>query len=589
MASIRTGALVIFAAGFCVAAIQPFASLHQRISMRDGVRLCTNIFRPSNVARGPVILVRTPYGKQSVLTANYQFFVDQGYAVVLQDVRGRYDSEGFFTPVSQETADGEDTLNWVGRQPWCDGNIGMMGGSYVGMTQWRAALGNSPYLKAIFPVMAGSDDYLDRYYSPGGALKLGHRLEWIAENMKPTGFTPPPFRTIVDHLPLRTSDVAAAGRIVDYYQQALNHPTYDTYWKERSTYRSLGRLKTPVFIVAGWYDNYAQSDLAAYSKLREKYPSSRIVIGPWPHNMSMRFPGTDFGPDAMAPIRTYQLRWFDYWLRRRGALEWSESPVQVFVMGENRWRRLQKWPPDTVEMTPFFLDSGGRANTLEGDGRLHRHAPRAAEDDDFIYDPRDPVPTRGGAVCCNDVVFPWGPMNQQAVERRKDVLVYTSRPLKKDLEVIGPVRAILYVSSSAPDTDFTAKLVDVFPDGEARNLTDGILRLRYRNGLELPEPITPGKVYPVTIDVGVTANVFEAGHRIRLEVSSSNFPRFDRNPNTGRATAGETELRTARQKLWHSPQRPSHLLLPVIPNANPKLTYPVRAGYLGKDPHFKAR
>ncbi|MEO8660962.1 MAG: CocE/NonD family hydrolase [Bryobacteraceae bacterium] len=557
--------------------------------MRDGVRLCTNVFRPSIVARGPVLLVRTPYGKQSVLTPNYQFFVDQGYTVVIQDVRGRYDSEGRFTPVSQETADGEDTLNWVGRQPWCDGNVGMMGGSYVGITQWRAALGNSPYLKAIFPVMAGSDDYLDRYYSPGGALKLGHRLEWIAENMKPAGFTPPPFRTIVDHLPLRTSDVTAAGRIVDYYQQALNHPTYDTYWKEQSTYRSLGRVKTPAFIVAGWYDNYAQSDLAAYSKLREKYPSSRIVIGPWPHNMSMQFTGTDFGSDSMAPIRTYQLRWFDYWLRGRGSPERSESPVQVFVMGENRWRGLRQWPPETAEMTPFFLDSGGRANTLDGDGQLHRHAPRVPEDDDFIYDPRDPTPTQGGAVCCNDVVLPWGPMNQQAVERRKDVLVYTSRPLREDLEVIGPVRAVLYVSSSAPDTDFTAKLVDVFPDGQARNLTDGILRLRYRKGLEQAELMTPGRVYPVTIDVGVTANVFQAGHRIRLEVSSSNFPRFDRNPNTGRAMAGETELRTARQKLWHGPQRPSHLLLPVIPRSNAKLTYPVRAGYLGKEPHFKAR
>lgn len=562
----RAFVLSLAAVSLCAAAPSPVATLHQLVRVRDGVRLCTNIFQPGGVARGPVLLVRTPYGKPAELRGNYRYFVEQGYSLVIQDVRGRYDSEGLFTPVEQETADGEDMLNWIGRQPWCDGNIGMMGGSYLGIAQWRAALGNSPYLKAIFPVVAGADEYLDRYYSPGGALKLGHRLLWIAENMRIAGFPMPPFAGFVNRLPERSADRAAAGASIDFYQRALDHPSYDTYWKEASTYRSLGHVKVPVFIVGGWYDNYVESDLRAFQKLQPRAPENRIVIGPWPHNMSIKFPGVDFGPDSSAPIRTLQSRWFDRWLRGRATNETSDPPVRVFLMGENKWRSFRQWPPEESVVTPFFLDSRGHANTLDGDGRLRRWGAAArAEQDEFIYDPRDPVPTRGGAVCCNHEVFPWGPLDQQVVERRKDVLVYTSQALQEDLDVVGPVRAVLYVASSAPDTDITAKLVDVFPDGHARNLTDGILRLRYRKSLEQPEPMKPGTVYAVTVEVGVTANVFRAGHRIRLEVSSSNFPRFDRNPNTGRPIAGETELRTARQTIWHSLQKPSHLLLPVVP------------------------
>ena len=550
------------ACGVCAA---PVAMLHQRIAMRDGVHLCTNIFRPEGVRRGPVLLIRTPYGKPNDLTGNYQYFVEQGYAVVIQDVRGRKDSEGRFRQVEQETADGEDTLNWIGRQPWCDGNIGMLGGSYLGIAQWRAALGNSPYLKAIFPVVSGSDEYLDRYYSPGGALKLGHRLLWMAENVRAPGFPLPPFSTFVNHLPLRTSDRAATGRTVDFFQQALNHPFYDTYWKEASTFRSLNRVKVPAFLVSGWYDNYVESDLDTLRKLLPRFPEDRIVVGPWPHNMSIKFPGIDFGPDAGAPIRRYQKLWFDRWLRGRTADDALALPVQVFVMGENRWRGFSRWPPEESVATPFYLDSAGGANTLEGDGRLRRHPPDHELADRFLYDPHDPVPTRGGALCCNPNVFPWGPMDQRAVERRKDVLVYTSRPLPYDFEIAGPVRVVLYVETTAPDTDITAKLIDVFPGGEARNLTDGILRLRYRTSLEKPELLQPGSVYAVTVDAGVTANVFKMGHRIRLEVSSSNFPRFDRNPNTGRPIADETQWRQARQTVWHGPLKPSHLLLPAVP------------------------
>jgi len=323
-------------------------------------------------------------------------------------------------------------------------------------------------------------------------------------------------------------------------------------------------VKVPVFIVGGWYDNYVEGDLKAFQKLQARGPEDRILIGPWPHNMSIKFPGIDFGPDSSAPIRTYQTQWFDRWLRHKKASQAGGLPVRVFVMGENRWHDFHQWPPDETASVPYFLDSSGHANTLDGDGGLRRAAAPQTTRDEFVYDPRDPVPTRGGALCCNPKVFPWGPMDQRPVERRNDVLVYTTPPLREDLEVLGRVRAVLYVATTAPDTDLTAKLVDVFPDGEARNLADGILRLRYRKSLEQSELLQPGRVYPVTVDVGVTANLFRAGHRIRLEVSSSNFPRFDRNPNTGRAIAGETELRVAHQTIWHGAQRPSHLLLPVL-------------------------
>jgi len=239
--------------------------------------------------------------------------------------------------------------------------------------------------------------------------------------------------------------------------------------------------------------------------------------------------------------------------------------VEIFVMGANRWREEREWPPEQARARNLYLDGSGRANTLEGDGALSDRLARHGSQDHYEFDPRDPAPTRGGAVCCNPRVFPWGPMDQRPVERRWDVLVYTSRPLKSEVEAIGPVRVVLYVSTSAKDTDFTAKLVDVFPDGYARNLTDGILRLRYRNSLERPELAQAGEIYTVAVDAGVTSNVFMKGHRIRVEISSGNFPRFDRNPDTGAPIADETRIVKASQTVYHDRAHPSRLVLMVMP------------------------
>jgi len=289
----------------------------------------------------------------------------------------------------------------------------------------------------------------------------------------------------------------------------------------------------------------------------------RILIGPWPHNMTVKFDGLDFGPDSMVALRGIQMQWFDQFLKGKDTPLLSKPPVRIFVMGANRWQDEPEWPP-RAQLEWFYLESRGHANTLTGDGKLEMHAPGGPAPDRFVFDPNSPAPTMGGAVCCNPKVFPWGPMDQRTVEKRRDVLVYTTAPLKKDMEVIGPVRVVLYASTSAGDTDFTAKLVDVFPDGRAQNLTDGILRVRYRKSLEKAELIRPGEIAKLTIDAGVTGNVFQKGHRIRIEISSSNFPRFDRNPNTGRNIADETELRKASQTIYHDAQHPSRLVLPVI-------------------------
>jgi hypothetical protein len=538
--------------------------LNVRVPMRDGVRLSANIFLPGDRARGPAIVERTPYGKGLDITPLYQAFVDHGYAVVAQDVRGRYESEGVFDPLEQEPNDGDDTLNWVARQPWCDGKIGMIGGSYRGIVQWKAAVLGNPHLKAIFPIVSGWDDYRDRFYSEGGAMKLGPRLEWMAENLKVPGYQPN-FDKYVLHLPLRTSDIAATGRQSRMFQEALNHPAFDSFWRAISVKERIQTIRTPVFAVGGWYDNFVESDLEAYSALHKASGLNRLIVGPWPHNMSYRFEGVDFGGDSQLPVRALQLAWFDHWLMGKDEPALSGPPMKIFVMGSNKWREESEWPPAEARPVAFYLSSGGHANTLGGDGALTDKPVERSTRDHFVFDPRNPAPTRGGAVCCNPRVLPWGPMDQRPVEQRKDVLVYTTKPLESDLETIGPVRVILYAATSAKDTDFTAKLVDVFPDGDARNLTDGILRLRYRGSLDKQELAKPGEVYRISIDAGVTSNVFLKGHRIRVEISSSNFPRFDRNPNTGGRIADETKTVTASQTVYHDRGHPSELVLLVMP------------------------
>jgi len=573
-------------AGAAVSRAGMSVQLHVRVTMRDGVHLDTNVFRPAAAGRTGVILFRTPYGKGDNLPPGYRAFIDHGFTVVTQDVRGRNASEGVFDSIRYEGPDGYDTIDWIARQTWSNGRVGMSGGSYRGIVQWKAAVLDNPHLKAICPVVSGWDDYADRFYSTGGALKLEHRLVWLSENMPAPGFRPPPLASFIYHLPLRTIDQAATGHAIDMYQKALDHPDYDDYWKNISVRQRIDRVKSAVFSVAGWYDNYVESDLDAFSALRENGTPAHILVGPWTHNMAARFRDGGFGAHSMAPIRRYQIEWFDHWLNDPPGPEPPEAPVHIFVMGADEWRDEQEWPLKRTRYTPAYLASGGRANSVSGDGELSFSENSAAVADYFLYDPARPVPTMGGAICCDPRILPWGPMDQAEVEKRPDVLVYTGERLRAPLEVTGPVRAMLYVATSARDTDFTAKLVDVEPNGATRNVVDGILRLRYRDGLEKQVLAHPGEVYPIMVDLGVTSYVFLPDHRIRVEISSSNFPRFDRNPNTGRPIADETKLRIARQTVLHDAQHPSHILLPIIGNPPAALTSAAAARYSPKKDHL---
>ena len=579
-----TGCFLIALAIRVIAQIEHPAHItaHAFIRMHDGVHLAANIFRPAEHGRFPAILVRTPYGKGVEMSAHYHAFVDRGYAVVAQDVRGRYESQGVFSPLDQEPRDGDDTINWIAAQPWSDGGVGMMGGSYLGISQWEVAVLNNPHLKAIFPIVSGDDDYRDRFYSTGGAFKLGNRLLWTSENMRLAGYDPPDFWKFIWTLPVRKTDVVATGHKSPMLQQAFDHPSEDAFWKNLSTRRKLKDFHVPVFTVGGWYDNFVESDLDAFSILRKHSSIDRIVIGPWPHNMSIPITTVDYGPHALVALRRAQLEWFDQWLKHKDMPLTSQPPVRIFVMGVDQWRDEQEWPLARARETRFYLKSDGHANTVFGDGVLSPEPATGSARDEFVYDPQHPVPTVGGAVCCNPDVFPWGPIDQRKVEKRKDVLVYSTPPLADDLEVTGPIEVVLHAASSVPDTDFTAKLVDVYPNGQAMNLTDGILRARYRNSLEKPKLMKSGRIYKFTIDVGVTSNVFRKGHRIRLEISSSNFPRFDRNPNTGRPVADETQLAKASQTIHHDQLHDSYLLLPVIPQPLPRLTSTAPTRYFAK-------
>lgn len=546
------------------------ALLDVQVPMRDGVRLATDVFVPKATGRWPAVLVRTPYNRKTSASASYRYFVRRGYAVVIQDVRGRFESQGTFESAKQEGPDGSDTVNWIAGQSWSNGRVAMAGSSYLGLAEWWAALEDNPHLDAISPMCSGNDEYLDRYYSTGGALKLGHRLLWLVQNLAPRNQVRPTFRTYIDHLPLRTIDVQAINQALPLWRNALNHPSYDSYWENRSVREESRRVSIPVLSFGGWFDNYVESDLDAFARLSLQHVPVETWIGPWAHNPGIKFATRDFGKDASLAIRSKQADWFDLWLKKAHQLsDHNPEPLlYIFVMGPNVWREEHEWPLARTRYTPLYLASQGHANSASGDGALHWAGISKSRPDQFIYDPRNPVPTTGGAVCCDPKLMPAGPLDQQAVEERPDVLVYTSQPLTQPMEITGHVRASLYIATSANDTDFTAKLVDVQPDGRPLMVTDGIQRLRYRLSLQHPVLVKRNATYQISVDVGVTSYVFLPGHRLRVEISSSNFPRFDRNLNSTGPNADQTKLVKARQTVFHDQRYPSALILPLVPSEN---------------------
>jgi len=542
--------------------------LDVKVPMRDGIQLSTNIFLPNEEGSFPTILVRTPYGNGDANKGTPRAYAQAGYAYVIQDTRGRFESQGIFNPHMDEAQDGYDTQEWISKQAWCNGKIGTTGPSYVGFTQWISAPLGSPAVKAMFPMLTCTDIHDDLIYA-SGALQLSLAIGWGAmvtvqpgENLAKINF-----QELYGYLPL-TGYPKILGREISFYNDWLAHPDYDDYWLSETVGNKFNHINVPIYNWSNWYDIFAKSTTENFHRMREEAPteearrSQKLLMGGGAHGIPVQKVGErDFGENAKIDIGTIERRWFDRWLKdeRNGIME--EAPVKIFVMGINQWRDEQEWPLARTRYTRYYLHSNGKANTLHGDGVLDVESPRDETSDIFKYDPNDPVPTNGGS----NLTLPAGPFDQRKIEERSDILVYTTTPLKEPVEVTGPIHLILYASSSASDTDFTAKLVDVCPDGTAWNLTDGIIRARYRNSSKNPELIVPGKIYRYDIDLWVTSNVFLKDHCIRLEISSSNFPRFDRNPNTGHPFGKDAEVITAEQTVYHNWEYPSYIVLPIIP------------------------
>jgi len=582
------------------------------VAMRDGVRLATDVYRPAKdgvplAGKFPVVLERTPYGKDDRGAA--PAFARRGYVAIVQDVRGRYRSEGTWHGFRAEVADGYDTARWIASQPWCDGHLGMVGSSYNGGTQHAMALSGAPLLTAIVP--------MDALSNPGrwgirhdGAFEL-RMLNWVLSLVGPDGSpesADPATRSALTHLseqvhdyakglPLRrgTTPLKLIPEYEDWLITAMTHGDYDDYWRDSgvSVVDHLQDYKdVPVCHVTGWYDSWSGpvANLSYPGLLKTKKSPQRLIIGPWTHGgQENSFAGeAEFGPAAAVSWLDLNLRWLDRWLKGVSNGVDAEPPVRIFVMGggdahktpEGRlfvggsWRDENEWPLSRAVDTAYYLHA---------DGTLSAAKPPASAPSHYSADPQHPVPTLGGNISSGDALAANGVMDQRCrptvwtcedarpLSARRDVLVFQTAPLREDLEVTGRLIVQLYASSSAPDTDFTAKLVDVypanpdFPAGFDLNVNDGIVRARYRASLSHPTPLQPGKVYPITVEMYPTSLVFKRGHRIRLDISSSNFPRFDVNPNTGEPLGMNRLQAIADNAIYHDPGHPSHVVLPVVP------------------------
>jgi putative CocE/NonD family hydrolase len=539
------------------------------VPMRDGIVLRADVYRPEAGTACPALLLRTPYDRSVAMIPSSGIepepAVEAGYAVVCQDVRGLHGSDGEFYPFTYEGHDGYDSVEWIAAQPWCDGSVGMVGRSYAATCQWLAASEQPPHLKAICPVLTGSDFFRGWVYQ-GGAFHLGFNLFWVWMMSAKRGA--PKAEQLFSHLPLRAVPLPdpAWGR---FYFDWLAHPTDDDYWQSLSINRRYPRIEIPVLNVGGWFDVFLGGTLENFTRITREGGSaaaredSRLIVGPWAHGSTYGpFPDHSFDiyeqRDEIDFLRC-QLDFFDRHLRNAPVAAERESPVRIFVMGENRWRDVDSWPLTKARETPWFL---------RRDGVLDLQPPGDETPDAYTYDPSDPAPTVGGPTSLPAKMMRTnsGPLDQTRVEQRDDVVVYTSSALEAPVEVTGPISVILHASTSGRDTDFIAKLCDVWPDGRSLLLSEGVLRARFREGFAYEVLVEPERPYEYRIDLVATSNVFRAGHRIRVAITSSSFPRLDPNANTGAplGTDGPDDLQAARQTIYHDSDRPSRLLLAVV-------------------------
>jgi|KBSSwiStaDraftv2_1062776.scaffolds.fasta_scaffold02132_2 putative CocE/NonD family hydrolase len=557
------------------------------LKTRDGVTLRGDIYRPNSPDKFPVILMRTPYDKSvGWAVAPAPRIVARGYVLIIQDVRGRYRSEGEWYPFRHEQADGYDSVEWAASLPYSNGKVGMMGASYVGATQMLAAISTPPHLAGIAPNVTASN-YHDGWTYQSGAFEQWFDQNWTTQLARNTldrlidentdARVGAPTLPLVNYPVFNFGQLPAEAQltaaIAPYYKDWLAHPDYDDYWKQWSIEENFAKIAVPALQVGGWYDIFSIGTLRNYIGVKAHGATEaarnqqHLLMQIGGHaGFGRRIGDVDFGPHALEnPYTDVILDWYDYLFKGAHNQFSTDKPVKIFVMGANEYRQEDDWPPPQVHYVNYFLHSGGKANSLRGDGFLSTAAPKSEAPDSYIYDPGNAVPTIGGPLCCAQELMEPGPRDQRSVENRDDVLIYSMGPLGEDVEVTGPIKMTLFVKSSAVDTDFTGKLVDVAPDGFAEDVAEGILRLRYRDSQEHALLMNPGETYRISVDLWSTSNVFLRGHTLRLEVASSNFPRFDRNLNTGEEIKSARRFVSAKNTILHDAAHPSALVLPIMP------------------------
>ena len=559
----------------------PHARFNVRIPMRDGVTLSADIYFPATSGRFPTILMRTPYDKSRGYDLGARW-TKSGYVVVAQDCRGRYDSDGVFHPLFDEGRDGQDTIRWIASQPWSNGEVGTFGGSYGGWVQWLAAPDAPEPLAAMVPIAAPPDPFLNVPFT-NGALTFG-LADWalLMDGRINHTFN----RDLVDYgsiarqvyhsdevawkLPVVDFD-KSCGRNVAWWRDWVTHNRFDDFWAPMSYQDKYDRISAPALNITGWYDVQLIGAILNYTGMREhgKTAAARqtaLLIGPWGHLINQALAVRDFGKQSTIDLDAVLERWWGHWLKGQNTGVGMDSPIRLFVMGTNHWQDEQEWPPARVQYTSYYLHGSGRANSSEGDGLLSREKPLTEPSDHYAYDPVHPVLNRpaytAAGIGSESLVFPG---DLSAIHARSDVLVYQTSPLEEDVEIIGPVTLKLYAATSGPDTDWVARLSDAAPDGSAWALCGTILRARYRESFSHPTLLTPGKTYAYELQFWPTANHFFKGHRIRLDITSSAFPTFDRNLNTGEDNETSTKTRVAQQTVLHDAAHPSAVVLPIVP------------------------
>ncbi len=562
------------------------------MKMRDGITLKADVYRPDDRERHPAIVVRTPYNKIPSAPSDFLSPVEAafaGYAMIIQDTRGRFASEGEFFIGRSEGQDGYDTVENIAAEPWCDGNVGMVGASYLGRNQWDAAMEAPPHLKAIAPHVIGAGWVSESGMS--GVKELETGISWFAtmaldmigkmagqgkdvskmlENVR---YAMSHFEEVCNFLPLKDIPYFKFEGLQEGFLRRFSDDFLKGKKSEEELLWAYEQIKVPCLQSAGWYDMSVAHIFLNFFKMKKKGGSplaregQHMIMGPWVHGSRLRnFIGAlnfgAYGSGAGAFMIERHIAFFDKYLK--GIDSKYLVPIRYFVMGRNRWKNAETWPLPETQWQRFFLHSRGHANTAAGDGVLSREEPGRESPDIFVYNPLDPVPTRGGRLN-PDLNQAAGPQDQTIVEKRNDVLCYTTPELNEELEITGPLKLHLFASTSTVDTDFFVKLVDVYPNGLAVNVAEGAIRARYRKSILNPQPLIPGEVNEYKIDLASTSNVFARGHRLRIDITSSNFPRFDRNMNTGNPFGEDAFGIPAMQTIFHQPGQASYIDLPVIP------------------------